>query len=308
MSIATTDVIQYPTKQAIRLRNRNCVYCGATFGDDRPATKEHVVGRRFVPRGSLDGLWNLVVEACKRCNSDKADLEDDISAISMLPDLLGGFSVEDQRLAAEARRKSIGARSRRTGKVVADSREKIELQQRSGTAKFTFAFTAPPQIDEHRIFRLAHYHFRAFFFLITFQQSTQTGGFVRGGFFPIATTRRADWGNPRMRWFMDLVRDWDLRIHAIGADTFFKIIIRRHPDGKEVWAWALEWNHSIRVVGFAGDEAAVYAVASEAPEVPLDTVHEEPGKWLRMRVDVPIADSDDDLFTVHLDSDDEVIT
>ena len=89
---------------------------------------------------------------------------------------------------------------------------------------------------------------------------------------------------------MNLVRDWDLQIHAIGADTFFKMIIRRHPEGKEVWAWALEWNHSIRVIGFAGREEEVREITAHRPDVPFDVVHEESNHSVRVRtVSPPLA-------------------
>ena len=35
------------------LRNLTCPYCGVAI-DAKTATKEHVVGRRFVPKGTLD--------------------------------------------------------------------------------------------------------------------------------------------------------------------------------------------------------------------------------------------------------------
>lgn len=300
MPTSSADIRQYPANRAIRLHNLNCIYCGRLFDDTAP-TKEHVVGRNFVPRGCLDGQWNLIANACERCNRDKADLEDDISAISMLADLTGQFAVDDPRLKAHAARKAANARSRRSGKVVADSREHIQIAQSFGGADFTFSFTSPPQVEDDRIFRLAHYHFRAFFFLITYRETTRTGGFVQGGFYPLLTARRADWGNPRLRWFMDKVRDWDLRMHAIGADTFFKLIIRRCPQGREVWAWAVEWNHSMRVVGFAGREDAVTDVAADAPELAFDVVHEGPAEWVRMRTDVPLPAEEDDLFSVAIE-------
>ena len=145
-----SDVIQYPAMRPIRLRNINCVYCGGLFGADRLPTKEHVVGRRFVPRGCFDGQWNLIANACGKCNGDKADLEDDISAISMLPDAAGRYASDDPRLEAEAKRKSASAHSRRSGKAVAQSEEQMQLTQISGDATFTFTFTAPPQVDEKK--------------------------------------------------------------------------------------------------------------------------------------------------------------
>ena len=33
----------------VRLRNRGCIYCGRGFSDQLVRTKEHVIGRKFVP-------------------------------------------------------------------------------------------------------------------------------------------------------------------------------------------------------------------------------------------------------------------
>lgn len=301
MTTLSSDLIAPPPNRAIILRNRTCIYCGRAFGDERPPTKEHVVGRRFVPRGCFDGQWNLIANACEPCNRLKADLEDDISAISMMPDLSGRFAIDDPRLAAEAQRKAVNARSRRTGKAVAQSQEEIKLQQSFGGATLTFTLTAPAQVEEHRIFRLAHYHFGGFFYYITYRQPTQAGGFIQGGFYPLTHTRRADWGNPRMRWFMELVRGWDLRVHAIGADTFFKKLIRKHPE-KDVWAWAVEWNHSMCVIGFAGDKAAVQELTKTLPPLEFNQVHEAPNRRVRMRIDIPLPEGEDDLFSYPIEA------
>lgn len=290
------DAIQLPSDRAIVLRNTTCAYCGLPFGPILTATKEHVVGRRFVPRGVFDGQWNLILNACGHCNGNKSDLEDDISAISMMPDQLGRYPINDPRLQAEVARKAPKARSRRTGKVVIDSHEQVEIKGAFGPATFTFNFSSPAQIEEARLYQLAHYHFRGFFYWITYQHETNRGGFVQGGFFPLAAIRRADWGAPRIRWFMDLVRDWELRVHAIGADTFFKLLIRRHPEGVAVWSWAVEWNHSIRVVGFAGDEDVIRALLSIAPNQPMELLHETGNELVRMRTEVALPDDQDDLF------------
>src|SRR5438067_12808695 len=78
----------WPHNRAIVLKNETCVYCGSelTAGN---CTKEHVIGRKFVPKGKLHEEWNLIVRACTSCNHTKSDLEDDISAISLPPDACG---------------------------------------------------------------------------------------------------------------------------------------------------------------------------------------------------------------------------
>lgn len=297
MPPSADPVIEYPAKKAIVLKNRNCVYCGGHFDEDRPSTKEHVIGRRFVPLGCFDGQWNLIVNACEACNNEKADLEDDISVITMMPDHLGEFAIDDPRLASEVARKAHKSRSRRTGKAVAASEETIEVKQRFGPAEITFNFAAPAQASEQRLLRLAHMHFLGFFFMLTFKDDTRLGTFAPGKFIGLMSARRHDWGNPQMRWFMDLVRDWDLRLHAVGADGFFKMIIRRHPDGREVWAWALEWNHGLRFIGFHGDEADVQNLCNGIPPLQFTVLKDEPEHKMRVRVDIPLPEDEDNLFT-----------
>jgi len=61
------------------------VYCNERFdGANVVATKEHLVGRNFVPRGSLDGgpSFNFVFNPCHACNNDKSTLEGHVSAIT----------------------------------------------------------------------------------------------------------------------------------------------------------------------------------------------------------------------------------
>src|SRR6266550_9402360 len=107
-----------PPNRAVRLDNRTCLYCGLAEAEENPFTVEHVVGRRFVPKGSLDKSWALIGNACLRCNSRKSDLEDDISAITLQPNL--GERHADPLLEAEAARKAKGSVSRRTRKRVGE--------------------------------------------------------------------------------------------------------------------------------------------------------------------------------------------
>jgi hypothetical protein len=292
-----SELIEHPANRAIVIRNKTCIYCGLAFGDNVAATKEHVIGRRFVPRGCFDGQWNLIALACAPCNATKADLEDDISVISMLPDGWGRYPIDDPRLVSEVQRKASKAGSRRTGKPVSESTEEIKLRHPFGNGDITFTLASPPQVSEERVFRLAHFHFRAFFYFMCFKHNPETGGFAIGDFFPLLYVRRSDWGNPRLRWFMKEISTWDVRLHGIAADTFFKAIIRRHPENPKLFAWAFEWNHSVRVAGFAGDRGDIGVLAKSIPELTYDIVHEAPGEFVRVRNDIQLAETDDDLFS-----------
>lgn len=58
-----------PTNRVHRLDNVNCAYCGRLFDDALPPSLEHVIGRKFVPRGALNANFNLHVNVCGGCNN-----------------------------------------------------------------------------------------------------------------------------------------------------------------------------------------------------------------------------------------------
>lgn len=161
----------------------------------------------------------------------------------------------------------------------------------------TFNAMGGPQLDEERTFQLARYHIRAFFYWITFNHSTRIGRFWMGCFAPIAVIQKQDWGNPQMRGFQDLIATWDYRVHAIGADEFFKIVIRRSPDDRPLWAWALEWNCNHRLIGFFGDGNAAQAAFDQLPRLKCAVLHTGPTSFVTSRVEVALPEVEDRLFS-----------
>ena len=105
MFTSSQELDSLPIHVPIRFRNTTCPYCAANLAEVE-RTREHVVGRRFVPRGKHDKQWNLLLFACRKCNNKKSELEDDISAISMQPDSFGRFADDDSVLREEAARKA----------------------------------------------------------------------------------------------------------------------------------------------------------------------------------------------------------
>lgn len=278
----------------MRLDNATCPYCGTVL--DATATTEHVVGKRFVPRGKLDRHWNLIVRACRRCNNRKAALENDLSAITMQPNAGGQYSQPDEVLAAEAARKGQKSISRSTGKPVGQSGEEITIKVPFAPgAEMTFNLWSPPQADSHRVFELARLQLMAFFYFITYSPDTKRGGFWLGGFCPVLEAPRSDWGNPVHRAFMRTVLAWEPRLLAITADGFFKAMIRRHPEAV-CWSWAVEWNHNLRVVGFFGEREPVLATAKTLPRLRVETIFEGPGEALRYRMETRLSDEEDQMF------------
>ncbi len=287
----------WPEDKPVILNNVTCVYCGSALVPST-ATKEHVIAKRFVPVGKLHQNWNLIVRACRPCNNQKSDLEDDIAAITMAPDAAGRHAIDDAALKAEASRKSANSVSRRTRKPVAQSAEQINFKMPFGPAVFTADFTAPPQLDDQRVFHLARLQLSAFFYWVTYDTSTRAGRFWQQGCYLLEYTIRADWGNERMRGFADAVRTWEPRVLGITAEGFFKVIIRRHPNPMTaLWAWALEWNHNYRIIGFFGDAAAAREINAALPKLKGMKTYPAPnGGFFSVRQHVELTEADDLLF------------
>lgn len=284
-----------PPRRLIRLRNRTCAYCGAPFGKTQAHTDEHVIGRNFVPKGSLSGVWNLVLYACKKCNDEKCDLENDISVISMLPARRLSPGQIDSVVAAEIQRKAPGAVSRRTGKPVVNSDENVRISSQFGDVTISMNFVAPPQIDDARICELACFHVQGFFHQMTFDWTSKTGRFLSGDFHHWAAVPCSDWGNYKLKWFSELVLNWLPCLRADGADGYFRIHLRRHKD-LGIMSWALEWNKGMRVVGFVGATDAITHIISSCPIETAGIVHDDGNERLVFREHVALDCAQDTLF------------
>lgn len=289
-----TELRELPSHRPIHLQNVTCPYCGREL-DQRSRTREHVIGRRFAPKAALNNQWNLIVWACEACNHLKSQLEDDISAITMLL-APGEDYAEDSGLRTSASHKARTSFSRRTGKLVGESHENLSLRGQLGPGiGVSFNMIAPPQIDSDRAFHLARLHAMAFFYFITFNQETGRGGFWIGQFLNILEAQRGDWGNAIFRGFMELTGDWDPRMVAIGADGFFKLAIRRNP-AAEIWSLAVEWNASFRVVAAFGNRQALDAFSNALPVLDLQRFGGDHRSHIAGRTEIPLAEGDDSMF------------
>lgn len=300
-----SELTRYSPVHRVVRRSGWCTYCGHAFGPGEKGEDEHVIGRRFVPKGTLSGQWNLILSACVKCNDIKAALENDISAVTMQPDGLGRYGSDDPRLVAEATRKA-RTTNRRTGRFVSEPEQPVKISMPFGPATFTFSFTHPAQTDEQRVYQLARYQLAGFFSMLTWNKEQQRGFYWPGTYMPVVAVRKEDWGNPLMAWVEETAKDWDYRLHAITADTFYKAWIKRRPGEPAVWAWAIEWNHGFRVAGFFGDEEALRELRTTAPKLKLDVLHESANTWLRVRTEIPLREEDDHLFDDPRGSEEEV--
>jgi len=291
----TKELRELPVNRAVILDNVTCPYCGKLLSESNN-TKEHVIGRRFVPKGSLDQNWNLIVRACRDCNSEKSILENDISAITQAGKHWFGNNNSGEGELEEAQRKARNSTSQRTGKPVLNSQEEIKIKVHFATgAAFTFNMVAPPQIDQERIFHLARMQMMAFFYFITYNHETRCGGFWPEGFYLVSEAHYIDWGNPLHRSFMRAVVSWEPRWVGNTAEGYFKSIIRRHPDA-ECWSWALEWNSNYRVVGFFGDKNAAQELVDGFEKPNMSTSQASDGASIGFRSDVSLDENEDHLF------------
>lgn len=274
--------LQPPPKRP--LDNIACPYCGISL-DNSNATKEHVVGRSFVPIGTLNGSWNLILRACKQCNTAKSELEDDISAISL-------FLLDP--MADKIVHKAKSSTSRRTRRAVIDSSETFTIK---GTlvpgVNFTATVKAPPQIDHSRAFKLAWYHLAGVFYLITYDKANKIGRRWLGTCMPIEVVSITDYGNAVERWFMTYTEAWHPKIVGHIASGFYRIAIRRHPES-EVWSWAFEWNKTVRLIGFLGEEHILNHIVKAKPEIQYTLTERH-----RLRDEVPLEEESDTLFRQH---------
>ena len=279
------------------LKNVTCPYCGILLTPEID-TEDHVVARRLVPKGTMEGSWNLQIRACSPCNNRKATLENDLSAITMQPDGLGNHAHDHPQLALEAARKG-RATSVLTRKCVADSAATLCVNTEPIPGmKMTFNLWGPPQTDPDRVRQLAWCQLRAIFYWLTYDETTRRGGFWQGPFCQLLESMKADWGNPVHLSFMRAVSTWKPRlVSSTVAQGFFKVAVRRHPSAT-CWSWALEWNHNLRVVGFFGDSEAYTRVAADLSKLELQQVPTSDGQKLAVRTDVPLLEGDDILFEV----------
>ncbi len=281
------------TTKPLRLHNRSCIYCGRDFGDGVPRTKEHVIGRNFVPEGSFKANdWNLIVGACGACNIRKSALEGEISAITLQPAI--GTAHLDKTLSLLAARKASKACSHVTGKTIGESRETFGFKYSlAPNASMTLGFVGPPRLVPDRVMALASAQIQAFFYFLTYDKSQGRGSFLPGGISWSAFAQRDDWGNAKLLAFASLTKNWIGRVSGNAAEHYFRIVIKRDPSGIELWSFALEWNQNLRIIGFFGDKRSAAERVAGLPSFEWRRLD----GTTRVREETPLGSSEDVLFT-----------
>lgn len=218
----------------------------------------------------------------------------------MIQPLSSGDNI-DETLEAEAQRKGSKSYSQRTGKLVSVSTEKVNITQQFGNATMTFGFTAPPQVDEKRIFSLARYQLAGLFFLMTYKENECTGYYWPGIFMPINVLRKQDWGNLQKASFTSVTADWQFRFGGGAlANGYFQALIKKHPK-EPLWSWALEWNKTHRLYGFFGDETIATKIVKEFKSTPVKGPIIDGNTKYFTQMETPLASNKDDMFFAYTD-------
>ena len=281
-----------PTRPII-LKNKTCVYCGVHL-ENNNWNRDHVIGRKFVPKGKLENEWNLIARSCISCNNIKSDLENDISAITMQPNLDGAFV--DVEVETDAIRKRKNSISRLTGKKIINSYMKFNGNfEYTPGVNFKFHFNAPPQIASSRVFQLARMHVMAFFYLTSYSEETGKGGFWRGKFAPVLYSSKNDWGSYLFEDFMNKVESWEPILLLRGDYLFFQVAIRKNPI-MDCWSWALEWNRNYRVIGFFGIESKIKDTWKNFRKLPITHIGRNEHGPVSMHIEKPLDSSKDKMF------------
>lgn len=283
----------------VTLPGTHCAYCRRPL---TPAirTDDHVVGRRFVPQGTLAVGFFLKVKACKICNGLKSALEDDISVITMLRDAAGRYATDDPRLHATAERKAKGAISPATRRLAAQSYNQIDAQfPIQGGLSLNYQGVAMPRVDPERIARLAYLHAQGFQFFESFEPGRGHGAWIDPARFVMLDYMiQSDWGNPALAYFTDETISWELQSFYVLADGYFRLAVRKKPDA-DLYAWALEWNCRMRVFGLHGAKAEREAFLAARPPIPALFRYGDTIDGFAMCEDTPLAEGEEDrLFTI----------
>jgi hypothetical protein len=275
------------------LRNVTCCYCQVVLADV-PSNKEHVIGKNFVPTGTLDRRWNLIAQACVACNTRKSDLEDDMAVLSLQHYPFDGTDPAYDAHVRKCLEKASRTHSRHSNRVVSKSAEESTLEM----GLMTVGLISAPQVSDDRVFALANMHATAFFYFLTYRDEERRGWFwPGGGFLMTDVAARSDWGNPIQRWFIDTAAPWLTRLVVSTARGFFKVAIRKNPDFS-LWSCALEWNEGIRVVAFFGEEEPALAIGRDMPQLFTEehVILRTPERITSVRTEVPISPGDDRMF------------
>ena len=282
--------------RTVTVPSKFCGYCGRRL-TKQLRTKDHVIARKFVPQGTLQNDFNLQIFCCKKCNGIKSRLEDDLSAITMQPDLNGQYPRDDERLIKTAKRKAEGSVSFMTKRKVSDSASNFKVGANMGNGfRIDFNFTGQPLVDEKRIRALAWFQLQGFYFFRSYNSEIGFGSYIPHEEFFIADyLGRNDWGNPKLESFANKTKQWEPLLHLVMADGYIRGLEKKSADG--VRCWALEWNESYRCFGVWGDKEKCQEFLESLEKPKMDMMVGDTTNGWAYRIETPIAEENDTLFS-----------
>ena len=274
--------------------NRYCLYCGEDLSAESVrSTKEHLIGREFVPTGTLEGTaFNFLFRSCEGCNSRKGHLERHVSTVTLYVSPARAGSARIDQL---ARRKALKDFHHKKRVQVSDAGERHTILANLGGVAGTFGLIAPPQLDPRMSAELACRQIQGFFSLLTSTNPTtleETRLLPPERVFCDGAHHSRDWGSPRLLEVVRRVQSWRRLGVVTTAQGFFRAEFRRDEERTGQWFWALEWNKSTRILGVIASPGEPRSLFEDLPSVgwmPL-------GTGARIRVEVPLRDESADLL------------
>ncbi|MES2032533.1 MAG: hypothetical protein V4466_00015 [Pseudomonadota bacterium] len=274
----------------LSLSNQHCLYCGeyVGVGASVESDKEHLINRRIAAPGLMANpqAFNFIFRACRRCNAEKADIEEHISAVT----LLTSPGREDPVIDAAARSKAAASFDRRHRLPIGEVRNNLSIAM----GPVTFGMVSAAQADPEAIRLLAFRHVQGLFSLCTSPdpRHSETTRLLSGdkfGFFAAYPYR--DWGNPRLLEIARRTQDYARLAEITTADGFFRAALRPGAQGSP-WFWALEWNQNLRVVGWIGDPLTPADAFQDLPPLTWHRI----SSTHRIREETPLAEDAEDLL------------
>lgn len=275
--------------------NQHCLYCGVYVGAESQITsnKEHLIGRNFVPKGSLEGHhFNFIFRACQECNNLKSVAERHVSSVTLFnsPGRLLDNDVDMLALHKASR----DYHPKKKGVLVKDAHDQHTIELGWAGANARFDLVGPPQLDDEAVYLLACKHIQGIFSLISTEdprvsEKTRLLPTDRVRCFGCFIYR--DWGNSQLMEVARRSMDWTPYANIVSANGYFKLVVKERKTTKELF-WALEWNKFLRVIGVICPPTAEPDLFSNLPE--LNWRYLSDG-W-RSRREIPLSEGNDILF------------
>jgi len=276
--------------------NKYCLYCGDIVGEPgvKPSDKEHLIGRQFVPIGTLNSnSFNFLFRACQVCNGVKSNAERHVSSVTLIN---SPQRKQNRLIDLAAERKARGdfhpdMKGVPVGKAVKEQSIMFPL---GNPITVSLGLVAPPQLNAKFKELLAFKHIQGLFSLVTavdIRDGVRMLPYTQFVYF--ADYAHGDWGNPQLREIAKRVEGWRCVVNINSAEGNFRAIMKRHEEFG--WHWALEWNHYCRVVGaiVLPEQGAKHF--EELPDLNWSSLPDGSG---RLRLETPLlGQEEDELFS-----------